>query len=103
MWQALMKDCGYYFDVPNLDDELEMRLKLQRKYDGLFKPGWHPPLTSRRDLMTWACNQYNTAQLEANPDHQSFDCENYRALISIFGPDYNRLKPKLGYIRGLFD
>jgi hypothetical protein len=31
------------------------------------------------------------------------DCENYSALLSVFGPDYSRLKPKLGHIRGLFD
>ena len=22
MWRALMKDCAYYFDVPNIDDEI---------------------------------------------------------------------------------
>ena len=56
MWRSLMKDCAYYFDVPSLEEERKMKFTLQRKYDGILNPGWRPPLTSRRDLMTWACN-----------------------------------------------
>ena len=37
-----------------------MQKTIQKKYDGLFTPGWKAQLASRRDLMTWACNQYNT-------------------------------------------
>jgi hypothetical protein len=31
------------------------------------------------------------------------DCENTNALVKAFGPDYDKLRPKLGYVRGLFD
>jgi len=55
MWGALMKDCAYYYDVPTIEDEIKMRRTLQRKYDGILTTGWRPPLTSRRDLVTWAC------------------------------------------------
>ena len=104
MWRSLMKDCAFYYDVPTLDDELKMRRTLQRKYDDLFQENWRPPLTSRRDLLTWACRQYNGSLEARDVDQQNFvDCENYQALIFEFGPDYNRLKGKLGYIRGLFD
>ena len=54
-WRYLMKDCAFYFDIPSLEEERSMKSTLQRKYDGLFQPGWRPALTSRRDLMTWAC------------------------------------------------
>ena len=100
-----MKDCAFYFDAPTVDDEVAMRSKLQRRYDPLFQPGWLPPLQSRRDLVTWACTQYNGSLKEAE-DHKAedlVDCENYKALLFEFGPDYNRLRGKLGFIKGLFD
>ena len=55
--------------------------------------------------MTWACNQYNT-NLQSRDDFnegQLADCENYSALLKEFGPDYDRLKAKLGHVKGLFD
>ena len=51
MWRALMKDSAYYFDVPTIGEEREMRKTLQRKYDQLFTPGWRPSMQSRRDLL----------------------------------------------------
>ena len=77
MWRSLMKDCAFYFDVPTLDEERSMRKTLQGKYDGLFQPGWRPPLTSRRDLMTWACKQYNTSLEVKGAEDPPVDCENY--------------------------
>ena len=103
MWRSLMKDCAYYYDVPTLEDEVKMKKTLQRKYDPLFSEGWRPALTSRKDLMTWSCKQYN-ASLEAREvDAENFvDCDNYKVLLEEFGPDYSKLKGKLGHIRGLF-
>ena len=97
-----MKDCAFYYDVPTIEDEIQMRKTLQRKYDGILTAGWRPPLTSRRDLVTWACTQYNQSQSEKETPN-TVDCENYRALLSAFGPDYDKLRPKLGHVRGLFD
>ena len=102
MWESLMKDCAFYYDVPTIDDEIQMRKTLQRKYDGILKAGWRPPLTSRRDLVTWACKQYNSNE-ESKEAPNMVDCENYSVLLSAFGPDYDRLRPKLGHVRGLFD
>lgn len=31
------------------------------------------------------------------------DCSHISLLLSKYGPDYNRLKSKLGYVRGLFE
>ena len=56
MWSALMKDCAYYYDVPTINDENKMKRTLQNKYDGILSSGWRAPLTTRRDLVTWACN-----------------------------------------------
>ena len=80
-----------------------MKKLIQRKYDHLFQPGWRPALQSRRDLVTWACNQYNQ-KLEAQSDSSDLiDCQNYQALLFEFGPNYDSLKKKLGHVRGLFD
>ena len=53
-----MYDCAYYYDFPSAEDELMMKKLLQRKYDPILKEGWRPPLYTRKDLLTWACNQY---------------------------------------------
>ena len=97
-----MKDCGFYFDAPTIQDENSMKRTLQRKYDGLFEDGWRPALQSRRDLMTWACNQYNKAH-DGKEGFEAANCENYSVMLKEFGPDYDRLKPKLGFIKGMFD
>ena len=104
MWSHLMKECAYYYDVPNIDDEVKMKRTLQRKYDQLFEDGWRAPLTSRRDLLTWACGQYNKTLVARDiPAEDMVPCDNYAFLLEMFGPDYNKIKPKVGYIRGLFD
>ena len=44
-WQAMMKDCAFYYDAPSLDAENDMRRKLQRKYaDDLFNDVMKPRL-----------------------------------------------------------
>ena len=105
MWRALMKDCAFYYDAPTLEDEVAMKKKLQFKYDSLLQPGWVPSLTSRRDLLTWGCKQYNqnVEQREDFTEDQLAECDNYQMLISEFGPKYDKLKAKLGHIKGLFD
>jgi hypothetical protein len=81
-----------------------MKKTLQRKYDSILQPGWRPSLTSRRDLVQWACGQYNSSVTQRDGDAKDLvDCENYQLLLSEFGPNYDRLRPKLGHIRGLFD
>ena len=98
-----MKDCAFYYDVPALSDERAMRRKLQSKYDPLLQPGWRPPLTSRKDLLTWACRQYNQSLEIKGSEEPPAECENYQALLFEFGPDYDKLRAKLGHVRGLFD
>ena len=102
MWRSFLKTCAFYYDVPSVQDENLMRTTLQSKYDSILQPGWRAPLTTRRDLLTWACGQLNT-NLEIKEIETRVDCENYNHLLSNFGPDYDKLRPKLGYIRGLFD
>ena len=104
MWKALLKDCAYYYDHPTLDDETKMRTKLQRKYDDILPAGWRPQLQSRRDLLHWGCNQVNAAFAEKGFDEKNLlPCDNHAFLLKLFGPDYDRLRPKLGYIKGLFE
>lgn len=54
-WASLLKESAFYYDLPTLHEEREMRFKLQRNYDDLFEENWRPPLKSRRDLITWSC------------------------------------------------
>jgi len=103
-WNAMLKDCAFYFDNPSLEDEHKALLKLQQRYDDLFASHWKPPLQSRRDLVTWACEQRNAfMQAKEAPEDKLLQCENYGALLDRFGPNYESLKKKLGYVRGLFD
>ena len=60
MWGSMMTDVTFYLDNPTLDDELEMRKKLQYKYDSLFSDTMRPPLQSRKDLVGWTCSAQNT-------------------------------------------
>ena len=55
-WEAMMKDCTFYFDSPSLAQELQMKRTLQKKYaDDLFKTAMKPRLQTRKDLVLWAC------------------------------------------------
>ena len=43
-WHAMLKDCAFYYDAPNIEDERQMRFTLQRKYDDILEDNWRPPL-----------------------------------------------------------
>lgn len=103
-WQSLLKEAAFYFDTPTIEDENKMRKLIQRNYDDLLPLGWRAPLTSRRDLLTWSCNQANASfEQKGFPKEALLPCEKYNLLLKSFGPDYDGLKTKLGFIRGLFD
>ena len=89
-----MKACAFYYDNPTIKDEIEMKRKLQRDYDDILTEGWRPVLDNRRSLLTWACQQKNSAE---------DNCENYHGLLDKYGPNYDSLKAKLGNVRGLFN
>lgn len=81
-----------------------MKRTLQRKYDAILPEGWRAPLQTRRDLLTWGCNQLNASFAEKGFEQdQLLDCENYNLLVRAFGPNYDILRPKLGHVRGLFE
>ena len=104
-WDALLKDCAFYYDRPTIEDESRMKKSLMTKYDDLF-PGvaMKPVLQSRRDLLTWACGSQNSymAAKDAPAEHV-VDCTRYQALLDKYGPDYTNIRNRLGHIRGLFD
>lgn len=103
-WAALMTDVSHYFDAPSLEQERKMKFTLQRKYDDLFGAGWRPHLQSRKDLVNWACNSQNEFLSSKNvPEDQLLNCNNYDALLQKYGPNYDAVKAKLGFIAGLFD
>ena len=81
-----------------------MRFKLQSRYDDLFADRWSAPLQSRKDLVQWTCEQKNAYFTEKGAAPELLeDCQNYNQLLKKYGPDYESLKPKLGYVRGLFE
>ena len=100
-WEALFTDCSFYFDQPTLKQEVEMKKKIQLKYDDLFQEGWRPALQTRKDLVEWACRSHNAYQDEKGIE-VTHNCENPGTLIDKFGPDYDVLKSKLGFVKGLF-
>lgn len=104
MWQSLLTDVAFYFDEPTLRQEKKMKSTLQSKYDALFSEGWRPPLQTRNDLISWVCHQRNSFYQEKGaPESQIYpNCENPRELVEFFGPKYEPVKAKLGYIKGLY-
>lgn len=101
-WASFLEDAAFYFDLPTVSEQREMRFKLQKRYDELMPSA--PPLQSRRDLVLWTCEARNAYLQERNaPEETLEDCGNYSLLLRKYGPDYDALKPKLGYVRGLFD
>ena len=103
-WTSFLKDAAFYYDLPTLQEQREMRFKLQHRYDDLFADQWRAPLASRRDLITWVCETRNTYLKEREASEELLeDCPNYNQLLKKFGPDYDSLKTKLGHVRGLFE
>jgi len=103
-WNSFLKDSAFYIDLPTIQEQRELRFQLQHRYDDLFADSWNAPLQSRRDLLTWTCEQKNAFMQERNaPEGHLDDCSNYGGLLRKYGPDYSSLKGKLGYVRGLFD
>jgi hypothetical protein len=100
-WDALFVDCAFYFDAPTVQQEVAMKKTLQLKYDDLFAVGWRPALQTRKDLVEWACYRHNQFQEEKGLEVTN-NCENPSVLITKYGPDYDALKEKLGYVNGLF-
>ena len=82
-----------------------MRFNVQRKYDDLLEDNYRPPLLNRKDLLVWACEQHNAYLNKNGPQHHHLydDCSNYAQLLNKYGPNYDVLKSKLGYVRGLFE
>ena len=77
-WTAMLKDCGHYYDIPNITDERTMKFKLMKKYDDLLEDNWRPPLQSRRDLLLWACVQHNSFLDNHKAPLENYDdCTNY--------------------------
>ena len=101
MWASVMRDAAYYFDNPTLEQEIKMKKTLQAKYDPLFKEGWVPPLQSRNDLVSWVCLQQNAYMGERDAADKQWNCENPSSLVQSFGPNYDVVKAKLGFVRGL--
>lgn len=103
MWDSLAKDVAFYFDEPTLRQESRMKKNLQYKYDDLFAEGWRPSMQSRKDLMSWACMQQNAFMNEKEaPADYLWNCDNTKGLIEKFGPDYDSVRAKLGFIKGLY-
>lgn len=103
-WTSFLKDAAFYYDLPTLQEQREMRFKLQHRYDDLFADQWRAPLASRRDLITWVCETRNTYLKEREASEELLeDCPNYNQLLKKYGPDYDSLKTKLGHVRGLFE
>ena len=77
-WESMMKDAAFYLDNPQIKDEVEMRKKLQYRYDSLFSTAMRPPLQSRKDLVTWTCQAQNAWMQEKEaPEKMMMDCTNY--------------------------
>lgn len=98
-WTAFLKDSAYYYDQPTVAQERFTLQNLKQRFDELFPSSWRPPMQSRRDLLTWVCEQRNQALAES---HEPLNCS-YNALLQDFGPNTASLREKLGDVRGLWN
>ena len=104
-WSNMLSDCAHYLDSPTLQDEIAMKKQLQTRYDDLFPTSvMRPPLQSRKDLLSWACAAQNSfMQAKEAPEDRQLQCDQYAALLELYGPNYTSLQKRLGHVRGLFD
>lgn len=101
MWASAMRDASYYFDQPSIEQEAKMKKTLQAKYDDIFGEDWYPQMTNRTDLVSWVCLRQNKFMQANDAADKMWNCENPKALLEQFGPNYEVVKAKLGYVRGL--
>ena len=102
LWDSWLSYCAFYYDHPKLDDRKEYKKGLQSKYDQLFPDFWRAPLSNRRELLGWAWEQRNNYMNDHGNGENLVDCS-YANLLNKYGPDYEPLKDKVGYIKGLFE
>jgi hypothetical protein len=43
-WKSFLRDATFYYDIPTIHEQRDMRFKLQSRYDDLFENQWRPPL-----------------------------------------------------------
>ena len=102
LWASLMKDCAFYYDTPFANDKVEIKNKLQLRYDSLFSEQWKAPLNNRRELLLWACEQRNNYMTEKG-NEEGLDVCGFNTLVDKYGPNYDPLKEKAGFLKGLLD
>ncbi|CAI2382451.1 unnamed protein product [Moneuplotes crassus] len=102
LWGSFLKDSAFYYDNPHAQDKVDIKSKIQLRYDSLFSSSWTAPLNSRKDLLLWACEQKNQYMAENENDAPNEVCE-FNQLVEKYGPNYEPLKEKVGYMKGLFD
>lgn len=39
-WNSFLKDAAFYLDLPTVQEQRDMRHKLQHRYDNLFEEAW---------------------------------------------------------------
>ena len=101
-WNECLRACAFYYDNPTVEDKKRTLEKLQLKFDPIFADGWTPPLNNRRSLLTWACEQRNQAFENSGNEDGKTVCH-YHNLLKEYGPDYETVKQKLGFVRGVTD
>ena len=102
LWGSFLKDAAFYYDHPFAQDKANIKSKIQLRYDSLFSSSWRAPINNRRELLIWACNNKNNYMAEKGNEAAIEPCE-YNTLVDKYGPDYESLKEKVGYVKGLFD
>mmetsp|Transcript_9079 Transcript_9079/g.10272 ORF Transcript_9079/g.10272 Transcript_9079/m.10272 type:complete len:175 (+) Transcript_9079:21-545(+) len=100
LWTSFLKDSAFYYDTPHASDKVELKNKIQLRYDSLFSSSWRAPLNNRRELLLWTCQQRNNYMTENGNESGLEQCE-FNTLVDKYGPDYKPIREKLGYIKGL--
>ena len=102
MWNSCLRECAFYFDNPTMKQKKATKDNLQLKFDPIFQSGWKAPMKNRAELLNWVCNERNDWMTSQGSEEPLENC-NIHHLVGKYGPDYETLKEKIGYVKGLFD
>mmetsp|Transcript_24924 Transcript_24924/g.28618 ORF Transcript_24924/g.28618 Transcript_24924/m.28618 type:complete len:81 (+) Transcript_24924:280-522(+) len=80
-----------------MGDKLKMKKDLQLKYDQLFADNWKAPLSDRKALLLWACEQRNNYMTEKGNEAGLVEC-GFSGLLDKYGPDYHYMREKVGFL-----
>jgi hypothetical protein len=98
-WSNAYKSAAYYLDNPTMNHRVNTLNRFRFNFQDLLtqtkNPSELPDLRSRTSFVSWVCKKHNEF-LEVKNSDVMMDCSDTSKLISLYGPNYSRVKEFLG-------